>query len=177
MSDSVCNATEAVPVGAGNGDGKRENAILGYMEATESRTSKPLDQRKQKTKTSGELSNSTDSETISSTSVTISSDGHSGMIEAMLDNNDGSWEDEVSSKKKELSEISETDDESSSDPWNSGDVEAGDNRSIQCNKTPSRSPVNRRDSDLPLHEDPFAPRPGRTLQWQNVNMTLVSRRH
>lgn len=44
-----------------------------------------------------------------------------------------------------------------------GDVEKG-----------SHSPVlDRGVSVLAAHDDPFAPRAGKTLTWKNVNMTLV----
>lgn len=34
--------------------------------------------------------------------------------------------------------------------------------------------LDRDDSVLDRHTDPFAPREGKTLTWKNVNMTLVS---
>jgi len=41
-------------------------------------------------------------------------------------------------------------------------------------KADGGSHSNDEDDELPPHEDPFAPRIGKTLIWRNVNMTLVS---
>lgn len=155
------NASASVARGNESGDMKDEDGILEYIEVSESPTK--TGKRSRKSKNRGDSSVGTDSvTTISTTSITIASDETSGKIEAML-GDISFWEDEVSTAKKGLKEISETEDESISEDWNSGDLEIGNHSSLH-----------RRESDLPSHEDPFAPRPGRTLKWRNVNMTLVS---
>jgi hypothetical protein len=43
---------------------------------------------------------------------------------------------------------------------------------VDIEKEPVKS-LNRNESKLDQHADPFAPRDGKTLVWRNVNMTLV----
>ena len=148
-----------------------EPSFVEYVEVSDDKQKKRSGRRNRKSKTSGDISVGTDSETISSTSITIASDDQNGKIEAMLDGN--SWDDDGLDTKKGLTEISETDDETSSDAWDTGDLEIGDSRSTLYEKNTLPFPVDRRDSELPSHEDPFAPRPGRTLKWRNVSMKLV----
>ena len=53
----------------------------------------------------------------------------------------------------------------------SNDVESGD---VVKDESMNSQKLNRGESVLDRHTDPFAPREGKTLVWRNVNMTLVS---
>jgi hypothetical protein len=59
------------------------------------------------------------------------------------------------------------------------DVESGDGNGKYGNEITDDSNNNnprvldRDDSELDKHDDPFAPREGKTLTWTNIHMTLV----
>lgn len=43
-----------------------------------------------------------------------------------------------------------------------------------ADELPTKEPVSHQASVLDRHDDPFAPREGKTLIWKDINMTLVS---
>jgi hypothetical protein len=45
-----------------------------------------------------------------------------------------------------------------------------------ASELPTKEPVSRQASVLDRHDDPFAPREGKTLIWKDINMTLVCAR-
>jgi hypothetical protein len=42
-----------------------------------------------------------------------------------------------------------------------------------ASELPTKAPVSHQVSTLDRHDDPFAPREGKTLIWKDINMTLV----